>query len=299
MSKKAVALFILLALAAFGAWWLRTAPESAPRGPRTGGKLRVVTSGYVPYSLAKQIGGEDIEVQMLVPPGTEPHHFEPTPGAIIAVKEADLFVYTSPAIEPWTQDILAGLDGGRALAAGPVEEDQDPHVWMTPYGALAMARRLANTLADLDTQHAAKYRQNLKTFEKEIAALHRAFQDGLADCKSRAVVHVGHLAFGELAHTYELDLRSLSGTSHQGEHSVKRLAELVRFIRKGQVRAVFTEELVSPELARTVAGETGVRVLPLYTVEEVSKRDFEQGKTYLDYMRQNLKNLQEGLQCKA
>ncbi len=299
MSKKVVAFFILLALAAFGAWWLCTAPAAAPQGPRAEGKLRVVTSGYVPYSLAKQIGGDNIDVQMLVPPGTEPHHFEPTPGAIIAVKEAGLFVYTSPAIEPWTQDILAGLDGVRTLAAGPVEAGQDPHVWMTPYGALAMARRLANTLADLDTHHAAQYRQNLKTFEKEIAALHRAFQDGLADCKSRAVVHVGHLAFGELAHTYDLDLRSLSGTSHQGEHSVKRLAELVRFIRKGQVRAVFTEELVSPELARTVAEETGVQVLPLYTVEEVSKRDFEQGKTYLDYMRQNLKNLQEGLQCKA
>ncbi len=299
MSKKAVAFLILLALAAFGVWWFASAPATAPQGPRPGGKLRVVASGYVPYSLAKQIGGDLINVQMLVPPGTEPHHFEPTPGAIIAVKEADLFVYTSPVLEPWARDIVAGLDGVRPLVAGPVEEGQDPHVWMTPYGALAMARRVEERLAELDPPHAPQYRQNLKTFEKEIAALHRAFQDGLTDCKSRAVVHVGHLAFGELAHAYDLDLRSLSGVSHQGEHSVKRLTELVRFIRKGQVRAVFTEELVSPELARTVAEETGVRVLPLYTVEEVSKRDFEQGKTYLDYMRQNLKNLQEGLQCQA
>ena len=74
---------------------------------------------------------------------------------------------------------------------------------------------------------------------------------------------------------------------------------MVRFVRNHQLHAVFTEEMVSPELARTVAEETKVQILPLYTIEDVSKDDFAQGVTYETYMRRNLKNLQEGLQCQA
>ena len=77
-----------------------------------------------------------------------------------------------------------------------------------------------------------------------------------------------------------------------------RLAELVRYIRKHGVPAVFTEEMLSQDLADTVARETNVRVLPLYTVEEVSKKDFDAGITYGEYMRRNLHNLREGLKCR-
>ena len=77
-----------------------------------------------------------------------------------------------------------------------------------------------------------------------------------------------------------------------------RLAELVRYIRKHGVPAVFTEEMLSQDLADTVARETNVRVLPLYTVEEVSKKDFDAGITYGEYMRRNLYNLREGLKCR-
>lgn len=298
MHKKRLVFLIIFAVVLVGMWCLfSNGGRSGVK--RAGEHLSVVTSGYVPYALAKEIGAEKIHLTMLVPPGTEPHHFEPTPGSVIAVNEADVFVYISPQVEPWVADILKGLGFVRALEAGPSEKDEDPHVWMTPYGALAMAGRIADTLAKADPSNAAYYRDNLKKFEKETELLHKDFAGGLKNCKSRAVVHVGHLAFGALAQTYRLELRSLSGTSHQGEHSVRKLADLIRFIRKHKVSAVFTEPFVSPELAQTVAQETHVRVLPLYTVEEVDPEDFKSGKTYQQFMRQNLKNLQEGLQCPA
>ena len=107
------------------------------------------------------------------------------------------------------------------------------------------------------------------------------------------------MAFGPLAQTYGLELEALAGVTHQGEHSVRRLTQLVRRIRSKKAAAIFSEEMLPPDLARTVALETNVRVLPLYTVEEVGKEDFDQGVGYETYMRRNLKNLQEGLQCPA
>ena len=300
MYKRLLAGAIVLALVIFGVWWLGgDKTVSVPPAPvPVKERLNVTVSGYVAYSLAKQIGGDRVTLHMLVPPGTEPHSFEPTPGSIIAVNEADLFVYVSPRVEPWTADILKGLSGVNALEAGPSLPEQDPHVWMTPYGALEMAKRISKALIKADPEGKAYYKQNLRFFEEEIKELHASFMNGFADCQSRDVVHVGHLAFGNLARTYGLNLQSLTGTSHQSEHSVHRLAELVRYIRKHGVPAVFTEEMLSQDLADTVARETNVRVLPLYTVEEVSKKDFDAGITYGEYMRRNLHNLREGLKCR-
>lgn len=298
--KKGILAFLLLAgLAFFGVWWFgaedkkTSAPEEKPS------RLKVVASGYVPYDLARNIGGEKIELSQLIPAGTEPHHFEPTPGDIIKVSQSDLFVYVSPELEPWTQDILKGLFNVTSVETGPLFEGEDPHVWMTPYGALAMAKILAQSLADKDPQNKAYYHQNLKNFEKEVSALHTAFKQGLANCKNREMIHIGHLAFGALAQDYGLNLHALTGTSHQSEHSVRKLAGLVKLIKKHQVGAVFTEEMLAPDLANTVSLETGVQILPLYTIHAVSKEDFAKSKTYLDFMRQNLANLQKGLQCQA
>lgn len=299
MHKRLAAACILLVLIFFGIWWLGEEENvPVPAVPSVSEKADVTVSGYVPYILAKQIGGRRVNLHMLVPPGTEPHHFEPTPGTIISVSESDLFIYVSPRLEPWVEDILKGLSGVNALAAGPSLPEQDPHIWMTPYGALEMAKRISNALTEADPDGKRYYKENLKQFEEEIKDLHAAFRDGLADCQSHDVVHVGHLAFGGLAQTYGLRLQSLTGTSHQSEHSVHKLAQLVRYIRKHGVPAVFTEEMLSQDLADTVARETRVQVLPLYTVEEVSKRDFDSAVTYGEYMRRNLHNLREGLKCR-
>jgi len=297
--KKLATFLILLMIALGTVWYFRETVSVTSNSNTLNGKLRVMASDYVVYTLTKEIGAEEIELSMLVPPGTEPHHFEPTPGTIIAVNEADLFLYTSEEAEPWVKDILSGLSKVNGVSVAAVEAEEDTHVWMTPYGALSMAKEIAAALSKKDPAHKAIYRKNLKQFETQIARLHDEFDKGLSDCKYRDIVHIGHLAFKPLAHTYGLELQALSGTSKQGEHSVYKITGLVRFIRRQKLGAVFTEELVPPELARTIATETGVRVLTLYTVEEVSKADFDSGVTYIEYMHRNLHNLQEGLQCKV
>ena len=299
--KKVIWFVLLIVMVAGFMWWYvkeEKQPAALPAQTAPEAVVQIVASGYVPYTLVREMAGPYAQVQMLVPAGTEPHHFEPTPGAIIAIEKADLFVYVSPQIEPWTTDILNGLAGVTAVAAAAHSTGEDPHVWMTPYGALAMAKRIEKALVKIDPAHQAYYRQNLNRFEKEMQQLHQDFSAGLAHCQTRELVHVGHLAFGALAQAYHLHLQALSGSGHQGEHSVYKLTELVRFVRDHKLSAVFTEEMISPQLARTVAEETGAKILPLYTIEEVSKEDFEKAVSYSEYMRRNLHYLQEGLQCR-
>lgn len=292
MKKFLILLFLCLAIVA---GFLFRKPVSSSSQPR----LQVVVSGYVPYALAKQLGGGLVSVEMLLPPNAEPHAFEPAPGSLVAVHKAAVFVYVSTRLEPWVRDVLgaAGKDTRVVELSAGLPATGDPHLWMDFGLVLEMARTLTEAFAQADPAHADTYRENLVRFEREIAVLDRDFAGALAACQNRKVVHVGHLAFGALAKRYNLMLTALAGSSHEGEHSVRKLADLVKYIRAQQVTALFTEEAVSPRLAQTVSAETGARILPLYTVEHVTKEDFDASVTYGQLMRRNLKNLQEGLQC--
>ena len=292
--KKTVFFLIFIVLLIVGLCWFKHA-----RKVPSAQKPVLVTSGYVPYILAREIGGDLVPVQMLLPPGAEPHSFEPSPGSLIAVHNARVFVYVSDKLEPWVKDVLGavGKDTRVVALADGLPPSDDPHVWMNFSAAVDMARALEKTLSEMDPQNAPVYEKNLKQFEQNVAVLDMDYARGLSSCESREVVHVGHLAFGALAKRYHLSLTALAGTSHDGEHSARKLSELVKHIRAAHVKTLFTEQAVSPRLAQTVAAETGARILPLYTIEDVSKDDFNRTVTYEDFMRRNLASLQEGLTC--
>lgn len=267
--------------------------------PTTSEQPQVVVSGYVPYTLVHQLSSGQVAAEMLLPPGAEPHSFEPTPGSLVTVHNAPAFIYISNQLEPWVRDVLgaAGKNTRIVELAADFPSTDDPHVWMDFGAVVDMARKVTNVLAEMDPSHAAQYRENLTRFEQEISVLDRDFADTLATCQNREIVHIGHLAFGALAKRYNLSLTALAGTSHEGEHSVRKLADLVEHIRAKQVPALFTEEAVSPRLAQAVAAETGADILPLYTIEHVTKEDFNNSVTYAQLMRRNWESLQQGLKC--
>ena len=290
-------LFVLLVgvITALCLWWVKS---STP--VRRWSKDRVVVSGYVPYTLVRQIGGANLPIEMLLPPGTEPHSFEPAPGTLVAMQQTPAFIYVSDRLEPWAKSVAAAAGTNTRvleLASG-IDGEQDPHIWMDFDTVRVLTRRVEELLAKINPQQSATYRANLEQFEREIVTLDKDFAAGLANCDNREVVHVGHLAFGRLAKRYGLKLMALSGASHEGEHSARKLADLVQHIRRQKMRALFTEDAVSPRLAETVAAETGVDILSLYPIEHVTKNDFNREVPYAELMRRNLESLQRGLSCR-
>ncbi len=253
----------------------------------------------MPYTVAKQIAGDAADVSMLLPANAEPHSFEPTPGAIVSVHNADVFVYVSPRLEPWVTDILPSLDKNALAvdAAASAKPSKDPHIWMDFDNMIPFAQAIAQALTQKDPAHQEQYAANLKAFNSQLEELDRQFARGLENCKYRRIMHVGHLAFSNLASRYGLELTALAGTSHDGEHSVKRLAQVVDLIKKSGTPYVFTEPALSQNLAGVVAQETGAKLLPLYTVEHVSVQDAQDNVSYAELMRRNLTSLQRGLEC--
>ena len=296
--KKHLLSVLFLAIAGL-IWWASI--SSTVRNPYADNKNPVVVvSGYVPYTLTQQLAGNTVNLIMLLPPGAEPHSFEPTPGVLVSLKHANAFIYVSNELEPWAQDLVQAVDEkGHVLELAAALPAQDPHIWMNLQNAKVLAGEIEKMLVQINPGQQLLYAENLKKFNEEIDALDQEFKQALTTCKSREVVHVGHLAFQNLTDAYGLTLTALSGTSHEGEHSAKKLAELVGQIKANHIPTIFTEETLSSRLADTVAQETGTQILPLYPIEHISKKDFNANVTYAQLMRRNLASLVRGLKCQA
>jgi zinc transport system substrate-binding protein len=287
------------------------------------GKLQVVTTLFPLYDFAKRIGGDQAQVSLLLPPGVEPHSFEPRPENIVRVNHADLFIYTGSYMEPWAASIIAGLDkgkvgiveGGKGIALlsapevgahehppgrGEAEEHgyggRDPHIWLDFDNARQIAVNILAALVARDPAHQAYYTQNAAGLDRDLAALDQRYRETLAKCPKKVFLHGGHYAFGYLAKRYGLKYVSASAVNADAEPTPARLAELVNLMRSERLSFVYTEELLSPRVAETIARETGAKVLMLRASHNLTRDEFRRGVSFLSLMEENLQNLKTGLQ---
>lgn len=293
------------------------------------GRLRVVTTLFPLYDFARNVAGDRAEVYLLLPPGIESHSFEPKPDDIVRINKADLFVYTNRYMEPWAADIIAGLDnrrtlvvdagkGARFLKAGRGGEHEhaengnghaggagdrhgegmDPHIWLDFDNARIMVDNILAALIAKDPAHRDFYSANAAAYKAKLTDLDERYRKGLSDCGKRIFLHGGHFAFGYLANRYGLRYESAYAVTADAEPSPARIAELIRKIRSNGLRYIYTEELVEPRVADTIARETGAKVLRLNGAHNIGRDDLAAGATFLSLMDQNLENLRIGLQCR-
>jgi zinc transport system substrate-binding protein len=283
------------------------------------GKLRVVTTLFPLYDFARVIGGDRAEVVLLLPPGMEAHTFEPKPDDIINVNRSSLFIFTNRFMEPWAADIVNGINGGttrvvdassgaRLLRGGRDDhhdhdadhhgEGMDPHLWLDFANAQRMVDTILAGFVAVDPEHDASYRANAAAYKAKLAELDDRYRSGLASCRTRIFLHGGHYAFGYLANRYGLRYESAYAVAANAEPSPAKLVHLIRQVKAHGLRHVYTEELVEPRIADTIARETGAQVLRLHGAHNISRSELAAGVTFLSLMEQNLTNLRIGLQCR-
>jgi zinc transport system substrate-binding protein len=322
MRGLGVVLSCVLSLAAITLFSCRAAHEPSGRERR----LQVVTTLFPLYDFARHVGGQRADVSLLLPPGVEPHSFEPKPGDVLKINKADIFVYTGPFMEPWAAGIIRGAQGhdlvvvdssrgcllrpetgaanapqGGAESAPPSSGGQasiDPHIWLDLGNARIMVKNILAAFVKKDPGHRGFYEENAAAYEAELRRLDERFRRGLAVCETRLFVHGGHYAFSYLARQYHLSYVSVYGFSPDAEPSPRHLAALVREVRQHRIKYVFYEELIQPRLAETIAEETGASLLPLNGGHNVTRAELDKGVTFISLLDHDLDNLRRGLQCR-
>lgn len=280
-------------------------------------RLKVVTTLFPLYDFTRTIGGDRVDLILLLPPGVEPHSFEPRPEDAVKSANADLFIYTSKQMEPWVAKFVQGFESGKVLLVDSSQKVQimlaedhagrwgkrdrhlaDPHIWLDPVNAKQMVANITDALVSVDPLHGDIYRKNSDTMQKRLSELDQEYQKGLANCKTRLILHGGHYTFGYLSSRYGLDYRSAVSVSADAEPSPTGMVALINQTRKSGVRYIFTEEAVSPRLAEAIAEEAAVDLLTLHNLHNLSKEELKNGADYFVLMRRNLAQLQKGLECK-
>jgi zinc transport system substrate-binding protein len=266
--------------------------------------LSVVASFYPLAEAAERVGGDLVSVTNLTPPGVEPHDLELTPGQVEAITTADVVVYLGGGFQPAVEEAVAGaegiavdaLDAVDTVPAPPEEAEEglsvDPHAWLDPVRYAAIVDGVAAGLEEAAPDERDTFEANASAFGDELDALDAEFRAGLASCDRNEIV-TNHAAFGYLAAAYGLDQVAISGLEPDAEPTPDHLAELAALVERDGVTTIFTEELLPPDVAQTLADETGAQTSILFTLEGAP----EDGGDYLSLMRENLRKLTTALGC--
>lgn len=263
-------------------------------------KLQVVATFYPLAYFAEQIGGDLVEVITIVPPGTEPHEYEPTPQDLVKLYTADVVLVNGNGIDPWASKIVDDLrkQGIRTVQMSDDIESiglADPHFWLDPLLAKQTAHLIGQSLS-LRLQNSETLEYQLRRFETRLDELHEQYQTGLAQCKQREFVTT-HEAFAYLARRYALTQHSISGVSIDEDPSPQTMAEISDLVKQKGITTIFFETLVSPKAAQAIATETGAQTAVLNPIEGVTSEEVQAGKDYVQLMQENLLHLKTALQC--
>lgn len=263
----------------------------------------VVASFYPMADFTKKIGGDRVRVATLVPAGTEPHDWEPSPSDIVTLTKARVFVYNGAGMEHWAGDVLNSL-GANSLTVSEASKgvtlleggDQaDPHVWLNPMNAKIEMANIRDALVVADPDGKAVYEANYNAYAARLDALDAEFKAALSGLTNRDLV-VAHAAYGYLCAAYGLNQMPIEGLSPDAEPDPARVAEIIDFAKAHQVKVIFFEELVSPKVAQSIADQVGAKTDTLSPLEGLSDAETAAGDDYFSVMRRNLAAIKAALE---
>jgi len=263
-------------------------------GSESSGSGGTIVAAFYPLAYAaSQVAAPGVDVVDLTRAGEEPHDIELSPHDVGRIRDAKLLVYEGRGFQPAVADAahdrsgpsLDVLDHVRLRGTG---DDVDPHVWLDPRRYAQVTRAIAAALGD--EARAEPFVRRLDTLDRELAR-------GLRRCDRRTIV-TSHAAFGYLAARYGLRQVALVGLAPEAEPSPATVARLADTVRTTGATTVFTEPLVAPALADTVAREAGAVTATLDPLEALTPSEEDAGADYFGVMRKNLSALRVALGCR-
>ena len=326
MSKR----FLAAACAAATALALSACSSTAPSSSSGAkdGTLTVMASFYPLQYLAEKIGGEHVTVTSLTPAGAEPHDLELSPKTVDALSSADAVIYLAgfqsavdEAIEqqaaktvidvsPAVQLVEAGVDANHPSEEEDEGTDEaqsseadghedhhhdmsaDPHFWLDPVRMANAATLVGDKLAEANPANAEMYKTNAKALKEELTSLGNDLVSKTSTCQIKTFV-TAHTAFGYLADRTGLTQVGISGLDPDSSPSPARLAEISQIAKDQGVTTIFTEALIDPKIAQTLADDLGITTAVLDPIESQT----DPSKDYSGVMNDNINALTKALNC--
>lgn len=291
--------------------------EEAPLS--TEKKIRIVCTNFPGYDFARHIVKEHGEVTMLMKAGMDVHSFSPSPRELKAVADCDLFIYTGGDSDEWVDRVLDATgkepasvcrmmdavelsqeeytEGMRKEKGKEMdEEEMDEHVWTSPINAIAIVKKINESVSAWDPSHAEDYRKNTEAYVKELAALDLRFREVMDGAARKEIIVGDRFPFLYFVKEYGLTYEAaFPGCAKDTEPDPKTMAFLIDKVKSDQIPVIFHIEMSNQQVSRAIAEATGAKERQLNSLHNVTQKDFDAGVTYVDLMKQNVKTLKEAL----
>jgi ABC-type Zn uptake system ZnuABC Zn-binding protein ZnuA len=279
----------------------------------TGEKLKVVATTNIVGDVVRNVGGDRIDLKVLMGIGVDPHAYVPAPSDTVAIHDAHVVFANGLDLEAFLEKMIQSAGGSaveihlsdglavRPAPTGPAQDEQvgaggeDPHVWFDVQNVILWVSRIRDTLSALDPAGAAAYAANAGAYTSDLKRLDAWIVDQVATIpETRRNLVTNHPAFGYFADRYGFEqVGAVYPISPSAEPSARDIAALENTIRKYGVPAVFTESTVNPRLAQQVAQDTGVHLVQLYTGSLGGPGSG--AESYIDLMRYDVNAIVEAL----
>lgn len=297
-------------------------------------EVLIVATNFPAYDFARAVAGDKADIKMLIKPGVELHDFEPTPSDIIDIKNSELFIYTGGESDGWIENILGDIDTDKTkifkmmdvinvveeeIVDGMEEEyryeyghdngedkyqyyhdeeeiEYDEHVWTSVKNAVKIINSIRDELTEISPENKQVFEENAKKYTNQLADLDLEFQNIVSNGNRKTIIFGDRFPLRYFVDDYGLNYyAAFPGCSEQTEANSRTIAFLVEKIKSENIPVVLKIEMSSGNIAKTIADETGAKVLTFNAAHNISADDFKNGRTYAEIMKENLTVLEEAL----
>ncbi|HEY70408.1 MAG TPA: zinc ABC transporter substrate-binding protein [Anaerolineae bacterium] len=283
-----------------------------------GEKLRVVTTTSILGDIVANVSGQEINLEVLLPAGEDPHSFQPTPQDLRTISDAHVVFINGLGLESFLSDTLESLgdqlivvslsEGVPARELGSHETDDDhahheawgdfdPHVWLDPSNVEIWIDNIALALAILDPTHAAYYNASAQEYLGSLQELDVWIQDQITHIpESERNLVTDHFALGYFADRYGFEILGavIPSFSTDAEASAQQLAALQREIQAVDAQALFVNVGSNPTVSAQLASDLDLQLVSLY-IGTLSDAEGP-AASYLDLMHYNVETIVAALQ---
>lgn len=297
---------------------------------KSDGKISIVTTIFPYYDFVRQLAGDKADVRLLLSPGSDPHSYEPTPSDIVAIENCDLFIYNGGESDEWVDGVLSSIENKNVKVMKMMEyvtlrheqsmnhnhehaehedmddndeghdheegEEYDEHIWTSIRNAERMSASIADELISLDSKNSDYYNEKKADYISSLDSLDKKFTEVANNKKRDTLVFGDRFPFLYFVSDYDLGYEcAFPGCSHETEPSTAVVSHLIDFTRENNIPVVFYLELSSGKIAQIISEDSSAKTMQFSSCHNVTKKDFENGATYISVMEQNLEALKEAL----
>ena len=267
-------------------------------------KLKVIATFYPLHDFAQNIGGDKVDVSILVPETVDVHDFEPTPSSIAAVASANVIIYNGAGLEPWIQEIIAAsentnlvkVDSSQGIQLLPVSpqfqrgnETVDPHIWLSPVLAKQQVNNILQGLIAADPADSQYFTQNTQTYQAKLDDLNNQAINATIDTATRYFVTF-HEAFAYFANQYNITQIPIAGP-FQEEPTPSDIQNVINSIQQYHLLYVGYESLENPAISQSISSQTSAILIEMNPIEGLTADQKAAGDNYITLMQQVINNI--------